>query len=241
MKKALQFLAACLISMNVNAQKIEIYKADQTTDVSGTTLYASSSADEMHLYLDIKNVSNSALSLTITRKRINEVPGSKDYFCWGFDLLSGQCYSADDVSSSNPWTATNQYSFSAGGTGILYAYHVTEGNQGSAKYRYYVVEDGVHLDSVDVIFNYFLGLEKEDPASFSVYPNPVNDQLNINADNLGNNSSITVYDITGKTVATATLQNGKNVLNLKDLNAGVYFYAISNDLAVIETKKLIVQ
>ena len=170
-----------------------------------------------------------------------EVPGTKDYFCWGFDLLNGACYDADAVSASNPWTAPDQFEFSAGGQGILYTYHKTEGNEGSAQYRYYVVEDGVRLDSVDVIFNYFLGIENETPANFSVYPNPVNDVLNVNASNIDNNSNITVYDITGKTVATSVLVNGKNQLNLKNLNAGVYFYTIRNNKAVIETKKLIVQ
>jgi len=118
---------------------------------------------------------------------------------------------------------------------------IPDGSEASALIRYYVIESGnidVIIDSVDIQYNTFLSLENTS-VDFSVYPNPVNDILNISISE--NNTSIVLFDIVGKTVSEMELINGNNKLNIENLNPGVYFYSIKRNGNVIETKKLIVR
>ena len=241
MKTLLLTIAFTIIGLSVKAQDIEIYHEGYTTDISGTLVYGSGDVDEMKYYLGVKNNSNAPLDLTVKRLRIDEVAGAKDYFCWGVTFNSGACYDADAVTASNPWTSVDEFSFPAGTVGILYSYHKPEGNYGIAKYRYYIMSNGMALDSVDVQYNALLSVKPEKPASISVFPNPANEILNVNVENLSNSGSIAIYDITGKTVLNSLLKNGKNQLDVEALKAGVYFYTIRNNKDIIETKKLLIQ
>ncbi|MDX1348947.1 MAG: T9SS type A sorting domain-containing protein [Putridiphycobacter sp.] len=220
------------------AQDIEIYHEGSTTDISGTTVFGSGDADEMKYYMGIKNNTNQDLALTIKRLRIEETAGTENYFCWGVTLNTGACYSHQDA---NPWTSIDEFTFSAGTVGILYSYHVPNGNYGIAKYRYYVMSDDVALDSIDVQYNNVLSVKQSKPTNIVVYPNPANDILNVSIENLPTEGSITIYDIAGKVVSTTAIRNGKNQVNVTALNAGVYFYTIRSNKDIIETKKLMIQ
>src|SRR5690606_34394466 len=74
-------------------------------------------------------------------------------------------------------------------------------------------------------------------SSFSVYPNPVKDVLNI-ANSIGAEiNTVTVSDINGRTVK----QFGSvSQINISDLNAGVYFVNISSNEGSL-TKKVVKQ
>jgi sugar lactone lactonase YvrE len=71
---------------------------------------------------------------------------------------------------------------------------------------------------------------------FVVYPNPSNGVFNIEA---LNNANLTVYDMTGKQVATQKITIGNTILNLSSCTAGVYFAKISNENNQTNTIKLI--
>ncbi len=72
-------------------------------------------------------------------------------------------------------------------------------------------------------------------ASFSVYPNPVKDVLNIsNSINAGINSVI-ITDINGRTVKQS---NNVAQINISDLNAGIYFVNINSNKGSL-TKKIV--
>jgi len=106
--------------------------------------------------------------------------------------------------------------------------------------RYYVIDNDNNeiIDSVDVQINAFLEVKNE-TINFNVYPNPVNDVLNISISE--NNTSISIYDVIGKTVSEMELINGNNILNIEILNAGVYFYSIKRNGVSIETKQLVIK
>ena len=227
----------------VTAQDIEIYKEGTTTDLTGTTIYATWDGDFQVIkkILTIKNVSNEVKTLQVTRVKIDEVSGAEDYLCWGKSLDDGQCYSKDDVTPENPWTTPHIYSFVPNEDGILYVYHIPNGNDGSAKYKYYIEEDGTVIDSIEVVYNYFLSTPEQKPASFLVYPNPAKNILNIDAANVNSSSSnMTLYDISGKMIVEHQIDNGKTQLDISGLNHGVYFYTIRSNNAIIETKKLVI-
>jgi sugar lactone lactonase YvrE len=71
---------------------------------------------------------------------------------------------------------------------------------------------------------------------FTVYPNPSNGVFNIEA---LNNANLTVYDMTGKQVATQKITIGNTTLNLSSCTAGVYFAKITNENNQTNTIKLI--
>lgn len=59
----------------------------------------------------------------------------------------------------------------------------------------------------------------------SLYPNPVNDVLTINANNTV--TAVAVYSLTGQKVLTATPNSNQTLLNMGSLQAGMYFVRVN--------------
>ncbi len=94
----------------------------------------------------------------------------------------------------------------------------------------------IHYDNV-VFGLSALGVNKNDIAGLSVYPNPVtNGTLFINSTS-GVNKSIVIYDILGKQVLKTVTANAVNVSNL---NGGVYVLKITED-GKTATRKLVIK
>lgn len=80
---------------------------------------------------------------------------------------------------------------------------------------------------------------------FNAYPNPANSRITIAFyAETADNAAITVTDVTGKQIKTISnsVQNGLNeaVLDVSELNNGIYFYTYTLDGNVIATRKFIV-
>ena len=67
----------------------------------------------------------------------------------------------------------------------------------------------------------------------TVYPNPAVDRLNVT---LSNNTTMTVYNITGQAVMNVEGHVGANTLDISSLTSGIYFISAGND-----TQKFIVK
>ncbi len=82
---------------------------------------------------------------------------------------------------------------------------------------------GFDLDAVGVIhdFNHTGFANMGSNKSIYIYPNPANDYIQIQ--NLESNSTIILYDITGKLIDVSQQQN---IVNITDLIAGVYYLKI---------------
>jgi len=72
-----------------------------------------------------------------------------------------------------------------------------------------------------------------------IYPNPSSGLFTFS--NIGINSSIEIYDITGRLIFNTTTQNTSETINLYDKQKGVYFYKIISDKKEMEQGKLIIQ
>ena len=74
-----------------------------------------------------------------------------------------------------------------------------------------------------------LGLEdNEISKSIKVYPNPVEDRLNLNMPaELSNNASFVINNILGQNVMRGSLEN--NQVNVNNLDTGMYFIQISSN------------
>lgn len=81
--------------------------------------------------------------------------------------------------------------------------------------------------------DYVNGINDEKPFIANVYPNPVEDVLNIEFGDAMNDLEVTVYDATGKRVQIYNFSNATQKLSLdvKDLNTGLYLISIQSELA----------
>ena len=75
-------------------------------------------------------------------------------------------------------------------------------------------------------------------GTFSLYPNPANNVLNIALQGTEVNE-VVVIDIYGKTVARTTVANGNNTLDISALPAGMYFVQLRADSNVKATQKIV--
>ena len=76
-------------------------------------------------------------------------------------------------------------------------------------------------------------VEEHEASAMSVYPNPATETLYVNA---GNIESVVIYDMTGRNVLNTTL----SVVDLRGLEAGVYFVTVRSENAT-KTTKLVVK
>lgn len=77
-------------------------------------------------------------------------------------------------------------------------------------------------------------------SSFTVYPNPITDQLNIGY-SISENNRISITDVVGREVyATALKSSQLNIqLNVSDWNNGIYFVTLKSE-STTQTKRIIV-
>ena len=78
--------------------------------------------------------------------------------------------------------------------------------------------------------------------TFSVYPNPVNDDLTIKLPFVAQKAIISVTDVLGKEVlSTALIEGSAAPIKIDNLNAGVYFVKVIADGKALQTIKVIKQ
>jgi len=94
-------------------------------------------------------------------------------------------------------------------------------------YNYFCsLHDGVNMDGT-IIVSPVLGIDDPAPKlSFSIYPNPSSDVLNLKISNNSSNVTIEIFDVLGKNIykSTAIKQTSINVVNWK---TGLYFVKVS--------------
>jgi len=84
-----------------------------------------------------------------------------------------------------------------------------------------------------------LAVDSFSASTFSVYPNPSNDFVNISNDSNYLLNSVDVMDLNGRTVKSVKLNGETSAqINISDLSAGVYMMNISSDQGSV-TKKIV--
>ncbi|MDF3026119.1 MAG: hypothetical protein K0S23_426 [Fluviicola sp.] len=81
--------------------------------------------------------------------------------------------------------------------------------------------------------SYALGLDEFD-NTFSIYPNPANDKLNIQLNN-GKQASVELLDLLGNSVYSAEIGATKTI-GIAHLNAGIYIVKVTNNNQVSSTR-----
>ncbi len=72
--------------------------------------------------------------------------------------------------------------------------------------------------------------------SYQVFPQPVNDVLNVSVQHYSKNTRIKIMDQIGRTIKEIAIENIENSIDVSDLNAGLYFIIISSEQKTISGK-----
>ncbi|MBN2175958.1 MAG: T9SS type A sorting domain-containing protein [Bacteroidales bacterium] len=191
-------------------------------------------------YIYVTNNDGQPVDVHVKRIVTHVLPGTVNYFCWG------ACFPPDVNQSINPITigagATNSTDFIGdlepnGQAGISYI-----------SYVFFDASDASNYSTVNVQYNTMVtGIDDFQAVEPSViaYPNPANNFVNIDYDNLVNqNARIVIYDLLGSVVKeiNVTDNNGsiKNI-NTSTLNEGIYFYSLVINNESKDTQKLIIK
>ncbi len=88
-----------------------------------------------------------------------------------------------------------------------------------------------------------LGVNQFENQDFVFYPNPTSDVVTVSLTNTENSiTSIKVYDILGKTILTTKVENvSSQIIDLSDVNSGMYFIEVTTDSNLKVVKKLMVK
>ncbi len=223
--------------------QIEINVEGQTTDISGTALDinidpSSGSIPSLGEYvvdLEIHNNTGVNKSWRVTRKKLS-VPDQ-----WVDKVCFLTCFSPSPLDvyctpSNTPLVVNN-------GSSAVFYLHFTpeEAVAATATYRYYVSGDcATFEDSVDIRFNYTLGLKttKLNPT-FDIAPNPANDCTVISSNGV-EISNVKIVDVLGNVVYTEEISESKKI-DLSDFKNGIYFITIETADAKISNRKLIIR
>lgn len=81
---------------------------------------------------------------------------------------------------------------------------------------------------------------ESETMSVSIYPNPSSGIFNVNMNftNVNSQATLTVTDVSGKMILQQEVANGMNVMNLENVNAGIYFVSIRDKNANIVVRVL---
>jgi hypothetical protein len=102
-------------------------------------------------------------------------------------------------------------------------------------------------DGIDTSEQYIISVEVTQiisvPANqfidnLSIYPNPINDQLNINTNNTIRPFHLQIFSLNGKVVYTNSeeIEKGNFIINLSHLKNSIYLLIIANDNITFSTK-----
>ena len=250
MKKYLLFVGYTFLFSVASFTQLELHyngiAAPESLNIDSTDLNSMIMTKYISDTLYVVNSSDQPIQLEYNRIRRYHKYGWDDQIC---DKLI--CFTCDDANSwSRPTDAAsaNQIVLAAGDSSVLIPKVFPRTIAGCAIYTYQITSPfGFIYDTIQISYtlatsNCFLSTETvENEIQYDVFPNPVNDILNINIKESNTVSGITIYNLVGKEVSSIILKNGNNQLDLSKLSSGVYFYAIKSNHGIIETKKLILQ
>ncbi len=106
-------------------------------------------------------------------------------------------------------------------------------------FRHFNCTDMFWLNLDDIYVGEGTGINKVDENTISVYPNPANNVINVNA--TSNISNVEVYTIAGQKVGDFTANGTQTVISTANLSNGMYMMRINTENGVINKKFSVVR
>ena len=102
----------------------------------------------------------------------------------------------------------------------------------------YQTEDGFYFDDVkvEILNNSTVNITDNELLSSNVYPNPINNFVNIEIPNIINSATVTIFSINGKLIKRLKITKVKSVIDLKNINSGIYFVEVKTNQSIKKFK-----
>jgi hypothetical protein len=108
------------------------------------------------------------------------------------------------------------------------------------KEMHIILQNGtIYYDNIVLVSDNSLGVDDLTFESVKLFPNPVTDIINIDLSALGSESSIDIYDLTGKLVYSEKRMSNKLHSINHNLKPGMYVVTVNSKKKVITSKVLI--
>lgn len=244
MKKilALIFIAASFQSEAQVNFYIDGQLVDQT-QVQGAQLN-DFTPDYSKVELKFENVSANTVDWTLNQCMLVDDPnvvGEDGQWTHENDQMGGIHFifgpTASDPCWEMPVTMSTAIRLSSGEKAIfLQAFEVL--GAGCETHRYYVMEGGQAIDSIEVIFCSTLGLKENSALNFSLAPNPAKEEFTIASD--PSMRHVTVLNALGQVCFASEVNTEKVKCSVATWDAGVYIVRVAFDSGVA-TQKLVVE
>ena len=227
MKKTLLFLTILFFSID---------SFTQTLSVIGDTIKSTQDpCFETSASLTITNNSTNALDIHCEKVIIDTALGTQNYFCWGEECYGPSQYVSSSFNNLNPGESDN---IDFGG----YYNAFCSNAPATIRYCFYPVSNPGDRTCIDITYNGNLtSFSTLKSNSFSIYPNPSNDIINISLSK-DEIKEIIIFNVFGEKITQKNLIVESNLkVDLSDYSNGTYFIvAINNDLSKT-VKKFILQ
>ena len=223
MKKTLLFLTILFFSIN---------SFTQTLSVTGDTIKSTQDpCFETSASLTITNNSTNALDIHCEKVIIDTALGTQNYFCWGEECYGPSQYVSSSFNNLNPGESDN---IDFGG----YYNAFCSNAPATIRYCFYPVSNPGDRTCIDITYNGNLtSFSTLKSNSFSIYPNPSNDIINISLSK-DEIKEIIIFNVYGEKITQKNLIVESNLnVDLSDYSNGTYFIvAINNDLSKTDNK-----
>lgn len=100
---------------------------------------------------------------------------------------------------------------------------------------YFTGMTGTYLLEITIRGDGDTGVDEEYTMNVNLYPNPVNDVLHVECENI---SQYDIFSVDGKLIKSASMLGDETVIDCGDLNAGVYLVRITNNNGVV-TRRIV--
>ncbi len=189
----------------------QYYFDEQELETSGDYIgtFTNSQGCDSLVYLDLTIVEYPDLVLTISGNTISAASAATS-FQW-FDCTTEQLINGATSSTFSP-TQSGLYG--------VYAY----------------LGPCTELDCID--FTY-IGVEENQALSFSIYPNPAEESINIHSSSIWNNARLCIFNSTGSLVMDTNISGNFLPLDISSLAGGVYSVQIISNGKFVQEKFIV--
>lgn len=204
--------------------------------------------EEKTVHFNVVNYRGSDLAVKLRMYTTDANPNTDMNFCWDICYTPGQ-----NISQAAILIADGD------STDKFHGYLTTNAQTDTSAVKYCFFVNGSPTDSIcrtvhysqyspaareleSISFAPVASIDNVENIDIKVYPNPSNGIITVGYQ-LNNNAAFVVSDMIGKQVYVSKLQSGFNskVIDLNNLNEGIYFYSILVDGKVLKSDKIVIK
>lgn len=234
--KIMVSISLLIVATIINAQSLTLTMNGEPLGDTVEIFPDDETIEHLAFYAEVNNNYSHDVNVKIARSRIYLAEDAVDYFCWG------ACYPPFVDTSGVTFLITPGSSSPLGDNGFVGHYDINGSTEVSwIKYSFFNVYNPG--EKVDIIAKYNplpTGIDESNYPNLSksiIYPNPASNKITIAP--VTPNTKVCILDLNGNTVFRSF--PGESIIPVSALPSGIYIVEVSNNMRIIETKKLIIQ